>query len=94
VGSGLHAAEAVPAAIGCFVAAGGDPWLSVMAAANIGDDSDTVACMAGAVAGAFSGMARVPRWAYDRVIAENDLDLAGLATRFAGVAATRLPSDD
>lgn len=94
VGSGLHAAEAVPAAIGCFVAAGGDPWLSVMAAANIGDDSDTVACMAGAIAGAFSGLGRVPRWAYDRVIAENDLDLAGLAARFASVAATRLPATD
>lgn len=90
VGSGLHAAEAVPAAIGCFVAAGGDPWLTVVAAANIGDDSDTVACMAGAIAGAFSGMSRVPMWAYDRVVAENDLDIAGLAARVARVARERI----
>lgn len=90
VGSGLHAAEAVPAAIGCFVAAGGDPWQTVVAAANIGDDSDTVACMAGSIAGAFSGMTGVPRWAYDRVTEANDLDLAGIATRFAAVAARRI----
>ncbi|WP_425662339.1 ADP-ribosylglycohydrolase family protein [Agrococcus sp. DT81.2] len=90
VGSGLHAAEAVPAAIGCFVAAGGDPWLTVVAAANIGDDSDTVACMAGAIAGAFSGMSRVPAWAYDRIVEENDLDIEGLAARVARVARERI----
>lgn len=90
VGSGLHAAEAVPAAIGCFVAAAGDPWLTVVAAANIGDDTDTVACMAGAIAGAYSGFARVPEKAYQSVLAANDLDIANLASRLSAVAQNQI----
>lgn len=86
VGSGLHAAEAIPAAIGCFVAAAGDPWMTVVAAANIGDDTDTVACMAGAIAGAYSGFASVPQDAYQRVLVANDLDLADLSARLTAVA--------
>lgn len=86
VGSGLHAAEAVPAAIGFFVAAGGDPWWTVVAAANAGDDSDTVACMAGSIAGAFSGFGAVPRGAYERVVRANDLDIESTARRLVAVA--------
>lgn len=86
VGTGLHAAEAVPAAIGFVVAAGGDPWHTVVAAANAGDDSDTVGCMAGAIAGALSGLAHVPPDAYAQVVEANELDLASLASRLAAVA--------
>jgi ADP-ribosylglycohydrolase len=86
VGTGLHAAEAVPAALGFFVAAGGDPWWTVVAAANAGDDSDTVACMAGSIAGAFSGFAAVPQDHYREVLDANGLDLESLAARLAKVA--------
>lgn len=86
VGTGLHAAEAAPAAIGFFVAAGGDPWLAVVAAANAGDDSDTVGCMAGAIAGAYSGFSAIPPERYREVIAANGVDLAGLAARLTQVA--------
>lgn len=86
VGTGLHAAEAVPAAIGFFVAAGGDPWQAAVAAANAGDDSDTVGCMASAIAGAYSGFAAVPKDKYAEVVAANDLDLSALAANLAAVA--------
>ncbi|EAR26242.1 hypothetical protein A20C1_10184 [marine actinobacterium PHSC20C1] len=89
VGSGLHAAEAVPAAIGCFVAAGGDPWWTVVAAANIGDDTDTVACMAGSIAGAFSGFERVPQAKYQQVLAANDMDITEIAKNLTTIAASR-----
>jgi len=86
VGTGLSAAEAVPAAIGFVVAGGGDPWQTVVAAANAGDDTDTVACMAGSIAGALSGFSSVPRERYDEVVSANEIDIASLASRLAGVA--------
>lgn len=86
IGTGLPAAEAVPAAIGFFVAAGGDPWLAALLSASAGGDSDTVGCMAGAIAGAFSGFAAVPTDRYDEVRKANDLDLLPLAEKLAAVA--------
>jgi len=86
VGTGLHTSEAVPAAIGFFVAAGGDPWQTAVAAANAGDDTDTVGCMASAIAGAYAGADAVPRDMYDQVVQANDLDLERLAADLAAVA--------
>ncbi|WP_341358674.1 ADP-ribosylglycohydrolase family protein [Georgenia sp. M64] len=86
IGAGLPAAEAVPAAIGLFVAAGGDPWWTVVAGANVGDDTDTVACMAGSIAGALHGIAGVPRDRYAEVQVANGVDLADLARRLTVVA--------
>lgn len=87
IGTGLPAAEAVPAAIGFFVAAGGDPWLAASLSASAGGDSDTVGCMAGAIAGAYSGFAAIPQDKYGMVQQANDLDLLPLAERLAAVAA-------
>lgn len=82
VGSGLGMAEAVPAAIGIFAAAGGDPYLSCVGGANAGDDTDTVACIAGSIAGAFSGFAAVPTDLYDQLVQANDLGLETRAKAF------------
>lgn len=86
VGSGLHVAEAVPAAIGIFVAAGGDPFQTVVGGANIGDDTDTVAIIAGSLAGALRGAAAVPQDLYDEVERINGLNLAQTARALAAVA--------
>ncbi|MBC7083365.1 MAG: ADP-ribosylglycohydrolase family protein [Firmicutes bacterium] len=86
VGSGLHTAEAVPAAVGLFVAAGGDPAMAVAAGASIGDDTDTVATMAGALAGALGGISRVPADLYRQVEEVNHLDIAGLADEIYSLA--------
>jgi ADP-ribosylglycohydrolase len=86
VGTGLPAAEACPAAVAFFVAAGGDPWLTAVLAANAGGDSDTVGCMAAAISGAYSGIGAVPAPIYDEVLDANGLDLEDLAGRLAGVA--------
>ncbi len=88
VGTGLHVSEAVPAALGIFLAASGDPFLSVVGGANGGDDTDTVACIAGSVAGAFAGFASVPKELYRQVVEANGLDLEGKATAFAKVVAS------
>lgn len=92
VGTGLQAAEAVPAAIGFFVAAAGDPWWAAVAAANAGDDTDTVGCMASSIAGAYSGSAAVPADKLAEVLEANDLDLRPLATALAEVARRNLSS--
>jgi ADP-ribosylglycohydrolase len=86
VGAGLSAAEAVPAAIGLFVAAAGDPWTTVVGGANVGDDTDTVACMAGAIAGALRGVAGVPQERFRDVVAANQVDVRDVARRLAQVA--------
>ena len=53
IGSGLAAAEAVPAAFGLLVACDADPLETVIAGVNIGNDTDTVATIAGAIAGTY-----------------------------------------
>jgi ADP-ribosylglycohydrolase len=88
VGSGLHISEAVPAALGVFLAASGDPFLTVVAGANLGDDTDTVACIAGSIAGAFTGFGAVPESLYRQMLAANGLDLEAKAAAFTDVVAT------
>ncbi|HEU0114663.1 MAG TPA: ADP-ribosylglycohydrolase family protein [Thermomicrobiales bacterium] len=88
VGTGLHISEAVPAALGIVLAAGGDPWLAVVGGANAGDDTDTIACIAGGVAGALAGFGSVPADLYRRVTDANDLDLERRAAAFVDAVAT------
>jgi ADP-ribosylglycohydrolase len=65
-GAGVAAADSIPAAIGAFVVARGDPKQTILFAANMGGDCDTVAAMAGAIAGAFAGSRAIPGdWAQD-----------------------------
>jgi len=84
-GSGLSMSEAVPAALGILVAAEGDPYLTCVGGANAGDDTDTVACIAGSIAGALRGFAAVPRHLYDEVVAVNHLELEPRAEAFASL---------
>lgn len=89
VGSGLGMAEAVPAALGIFVAADGDPFLSCVGGANAGDDTDTVACIAGSIAGAFRGFTHVPPALYQQMIESNKLDLESTASAFVELLGDR-----
>lgn len=86
VGSGLHIAEAVPAAVGIFVAAGGDPMEAITGGVNIGDDTDTVAIIAGSLAGALRGFRAVPKELYEAVEQANTLHLAEIARGLTAVA--------
>lgn len=90
VGTGLHVSEAVPAAVGVFFAAGGDPFLAAVGGANAGDDTDTVACMAGSIAGAFRGFKAVPQDLYKQVVAANGLDLERRAAELTSVVSGRV----
>lgn len=79
IGSGLMAAEAVPAVFGLMVAAKGDLLESIYGGVNIGDDTDTVGTMIGGIMGAYWGASGFPA-AYISVIKENNrIDIEGLA---------------
>ncbi len=86
IGSGLPAAEAVPAALGIFMAVEGDPMKAIQWAVNLGDDTDTVGCMTGAISGAYAGIAGISPTLYRQVEEINHLDLASVADGMARMA--------
>jgi ADP-ribosylglycohydrolase len=91
VGNSVEIAESVPTAIGLFVFAHGDPMESIVAGANVGNDTDTIATMAGALAGALRGFSRVPQDLYAVFRAANQVDLEGIARGLTEIAVRRIP---
>lgn len=81
----------VGVAIGLFSANEGDPLATIKAAANIGGDTDTFACIAGAVAGAYRGFHVLPQSWYPEFTQANPLlDMQWAADALTELAATRL----
>lgn len=82
--SRLHAIEELPVALGMLVVAGGDLRQAVLGAVNYGRDCDSIATMAGALAGAL-GSPMPEDWA--KTVAEaSRLDLWAPARELTGVA--------
>lgn len=61
LGTGIAAHEAVPMAIYCFLRHPGHYAEVIREAVFIGGDTDTIACMAGALSGALLGCQAIPR---------------------------------
>jgi ADP-ribosylglycohydrolase len=78
VGTSLATQESVPAAFAVLSAVPEDPWQACLLAASLGGDTDTIAAMTGAVAGACHGLAAFPPAAV-AVIDAHGLGLAELA---------------
>jgi ADP-ribosylglycohydrolase len=87
--------ESVPAALGILLLAGGDPVETILGCANFGRDADTIATIAGAIAGALRGASALPADWTAAVRAANPVDqdeltealLAVLRRRAAAAAA-------
>lgn len=79
VGTSLATQESVPAAFALLSLHPGDPWRTCRTAASVGGDCDTIAAIAGAVAGACTGAGAFPADARRTVESVNRLDLTGLA---------------
>jgi ADP-ribosylglycohydrolase len=77
VGTSVATQESVPAAFAVLAACPADPWRACLVAASLGGDCDTIAAMAGAIAGACHG--ELPDDAVRTVIGVNDLPLAEVA---------------
>ena len=78
VGTSLATQESVPAAFAVLAAVPDDPWRACLLAASLGGDCDTIAAMAGAVAGACHGIDAFPAAAIAMIDAQG-LGLAALA---------------
>jgi len=78
VGTSLATQESVPAAFAALAAVPEDPWRACLLAASLGGDCDTIAAIAGTVAGACHGVGAFPADAI-AVIDAQGLDLAALA---------------
>lgn len=86
VGNSVMAAESVPAAVGIFVAAGGDTLACAVGGANIGNDTDTIAAMAGAMGGALQGYDALPADKMATIREANDEDISALAAGLTDIA--------
>lgn len=95
VGNSVLAAESVPAAIGCFAYAQGDPLRSIALGASMGNDTDTIAAMAGALCGALVGQRALPASLRDEFMAANEAEygLVRLASSLAALAAHHLQKE-
>jgi ADP-ribosylglycohydrolase len=88
VGTSLASQESVPAAFGILAAAPDDPWLVCRLGASAGGDTDTIAAMAGAVAGACHGAAAFPAEARRAVAEVNGLRLDEVAASLLALRGT------
>jgi len=61
LGGGWVAEEAVAGALYCFLRSPGDYRATVLHAANTDGDSDSLACIAGAISGAYNGLDAIPQ---------------------------------
>ncbi|WP_432135995.1 MULTISPECIES: ADP-ribosylglycohydrolase family protein [unclassified Streptomyces] len=82
--SRLHSIEELPVALGMLLVAGGDHRRAVLGSVNYGRDCDSIATMAGALAGAL-GSPPPREWA-EQVARASRLDLWEPARTLAGVA--------
>jgi ADP-ribosylglycohydrolase len=84
--SRLHAIEELPVALGLLVVTRGDYAETVLGGVNYGRDSDSIASMGGAIAGALGGTAALRRDWIDEVSAASRIDLEQPGRVMAAVA--------
>lgn len=88
-GVGMAPTELIPTAIGLVSLYEGDCRNALIAAVNMGGDTDTLASIVGAITGAYSGIAQFPREWVGTVEKVNGLDFGRLATTLAAVRERR-----
>lgn len=84
LGEAWVAEEAVACALWCFWRTPDDFRATVITAANTDGDSDTIACIAGGISGAYNGASAIPREWRERV--ENAAGLRDVAARLLAVS--------
>ena len=85
--SRLHSIEELPVALATLLMAGGGYVDTVLAGVNYGRDSDSIAAMGGALAGALHGAGAVPADWLAEVTRNSRTDLVGPALRLAELVA-------
>ena len=88
IGTSLATQESVPAAFAMLLLHPDDPWAACCAAASLGGDTDTIAAMTGAMAGAVHGVGAFPAEAVATVPRGQRPAARGAGRRAAGAAMT------
>lgn len=88
IGNSVLAAESVPAAIAVVLYAKGDPMRTISISASLGNDTDSIATMAGAISGALNGTQALatPLVQEFRQANARDFDLDAMAAGLAAIA--------
>lgn len=81
VGAGIAIYEAVPSAFGVLKYTEGDALSGIKMAVNMGNDTDSVATVVGAIAGAMQGSAAFPKKWLPMIESANKLDITGMSKR-------------
>lgn len=91
IGNSVAAADTTPTAIGLFVYAKGDPLESIVGGTNIGNDTDTIAAIAGSLAGALKGFSAIPADLYTHFREANlhEFDVEEIARGITKIAESR-----
>ena len=84
--SRLHAIEELPIALGLLVATGGDYAETMLGGVNYGRDSDSIASMGGALAGALGGAEAVRRDWIEEISTASRIDIEEAGREMAAVA--------
>ncbi|MEO7060560.1 MAG: ADP-ribosylglycohydrolase family protein [Lapillicoccus sp.] len=92
--SRLRSIEELPVALGFLKVTGGDVRGSILGATNYGRDSDSIATMGGAIAGAIGGESAVPAEWVEAVGTASRLDLRAGGLSMAEVAQEIFAIDD
>ena len=71
LGTGISVKESVPAALAIFKYTDGNLNESIEIAANLGGDTDTIASMVGAIAGAYQGIDEIDKKVLTQIIEVN-----------------------
>ncbi len=79
IGADMKCENSIPTAIALFHSAQGEPMTAILSAVNMGGDTDTIASMVGAIAGAYRGIEAFPEEAVNLVEEVNDIKLWELA---------------
>lgn len=83
IGSGIYATEAIPCAFGIIAANPNDIMGAIKMSANIGNDTDTIGSMVGAITGALYGAKTIPGRFLDTINNVNSFDLERVAQDIA-----------
>lgn len=88
VGNSVAAHESIPTAIGIFAFTKGDVWNGIVAATNVGNDTDSIATMVGSMAGALNGFDSLPKDKYQvfHHVNSKDFDLPNIANGLTELA--------
>ncbi|MER9891658.1 ADP-ribosylglycohydrolase family protein [Mesorhizobium sp. M0119] len=86
VGTGVASQESVPAAFAVLEVARGDPWQAAVISANLGGDTDTIGAIAAGMAGACTGLSRLPQ---NRIADLKGIDMTEVSALAADLVAAR-----